>query len=119
MKTAQRVVVARIESSRDNYEVGTKRPGGGQQFLAECPNDLGVSSTGMKRTVQRGAEKRKGKPFVYPLKQMKALKDMRIAEYKPNQIMDRWEELEKDKFYSINGIDFITVAASFDKRPLK
>jgi len=65
------------------------------------------------------AEKRKGKPFVYPLKQMKALKDMRIAEYKPNQIMDRWEELEKDKFYSINGIDFITVAASFDKRPLK
>ena len=65
------------------------------------------------------AEKRRGSKFIAPLKQMKGLKVMKEAGYNPNQIMDRWEELEKDKFYSTNGIDFMSVASSFDKRPLK
>jgi hypothetical protein len=71
------------------------------------------------REIISWAEKRRGNKFIAPLKQMKALKVMKEAGYNPNQIMDRWEELEKDKFYATNGIDFMTVVSSFDKRPLK
>lgn len=62
------------------------------------------------------AEERRGKPFVNKPKQFAAIKRMKIAGIKPNEIQDRWEELEQDRFYSEKGFDFVTIANSFDKK---
>lgn len=63
------------------------------------------------------AEAEQGHKFVNRMKQMAAMKKMRIAGINPKQIKERWEELASDKFYSEKGFDFMTVCSSFDRKP--
>ena len=56
-----------------------------------------------------GAFPNKGKQFA-------AMKRMKQAGIGPNAIKERWEELEGKKFYQDNGLDFASVAASFDRK---
>jgi len=62
------------------------------------------------------AVKRRGSDFVNMGKQFKALEKMRKAKIDTEPIMRRWEELERDPFYKDKGIDFMTVASSFDRK---
>jgi len=62
------------------------------------------------------ASDRRGSSFVNILKQYKALATLREAGINPNEIKNRWAEMEEDKFWSQNGFDFTNVANSFDKK---
>lgn len=63
------------------------------------------------------ATKRRGGGFPLLKKQYKALGMMRAAGFKTEQVMQRWEELEKDKFYEMKGFDFMDVLSSLNKKP--
>ena len=63
------------------------------------------------------AVKRRERGFNSRVTQFRAMKAMKENGYTPNQIKDRWIELENDKFWQ-DKLDFSTVAKSFDKKPL-
>mgnify|MGYP001570617406 CR=1 FL=1 len=64
--------------------------------------------------VRRSVEK----PFKFtsPLKQFKAFKVMKEAGIKPEEIQERWKELEDNPFFEDKGFDFQTVLSSFNKK---
>jgi len=62
------------------------------------------------------AVKRRERGFNSRVTQFRAMKAMKENGYTPNQIKDRWIELENDKFWQ-DKLDFSTVAKSFDKKP--
>ena len=59
---------------------------------------------------------RRGANFTAPKKQLAAMKRMKDAGIKPDQVKDRWIELEDDKFWK-DKLDFGSVAMSFDQKP--
>ncbi len=63
------------------------------------------------------AEKRRGQKFVNFKKQFLAMGKMAGVPIFPNQIKDRWCELEDDPYWQEKGFDFMNVASSFDKKP--
>ena len=63
------------------------------------------------------AAKRRGGVFLNLKKQYKALAILRAAGKSPKQVQDRWEEMERDKFWAEKGFDFMTLVNSFDKKP--
>lgn len=69
------------------------------------------------RGLLKWAEDRRGQKFTNIPKQYRAMKLMRLAGVKVEDIKSRWEELEGQKFYSANGVDFMTVSSSFDRKP--
>lgn len=71
------------------------------------------------RELLKWAETERGAKFTNHLKQFKAMKLMRLASISVEDIKGRWTEMENDKFYSVNGFDFTTVAGSFDRKRWK
>jgi len=69
-----------------------------------------------KKDLLKWAEDRRGTMFSFPTKQFKAMQIMIEAKKTPNEIKNRWVELETDNFYKDRGFDFMDVASSFDKR---
>jgi hypothetical protein len=63
------------------------------------------------------AEARRGRKFTRPIVQYTAMKRMRLAKISPQDIRERWQEMENDKFWEEKGFDFSAVAASFDRKP--
>ena len=63
------------------------------------------------------AEKRRGAEFPNRKKQMKALNRCVEIGATISSVQNRWVDLEKDDFYGKNGIDFMSVLNSFDKKP--
>lgn len=57
-----------------------------------------------------------GKPFLNIVKQRVAISNMKKVGISPNEIMNRWAELEVKDYYVQNGLDFMSVANSFDKK---
>lgn len=64
------------------------------------------------------ATKRRGGNFVNLGKQYKAISNLKQAKISPDAIKSRWVELESDDYYKLHGLDFMSVASSFDKKPL-
>lgn len=64
------------------------------------------------------AVKRRGGNFVNMGKQYKAIANLKQAKISPDAIKNRWVELESDEYHKLHGLDFMSVASSFDKKPL-
>lgn len=64
------------------------------------------------------ATKRRGGNFVNLGKQYKAISNLKQAKIPPEAIKNRWLELESDEYHKTHGLDFMSVASSFDKKPL-
>lgn len=64
------------------------------------------------------ADNRKGGKTLLLGKQMKAIKMLKDANISPSEIKARWIELENTDFHKLNGMDFMSVVQSFDKKPL-
>tara|TARA_R110000868_G_scaffold157343_2_gene384539 strand:+ start:513 stop:1235 length:723 start_codon:yes stop_codon:yes gene_type:complete len=62
------------------------------------------------------AEKESGRKFVHRPKQYAALKQAQAAGLKAQDLRDRWEEMENDKFWSEKGYDWTQVVASFNRK---
>lgn len=62
------------------------------------------------------SEERRGSRFVQRAKQVLAICRMKAAKIAPDVVKDRWLELEEDKYWSVKGFDWTTVANSFDKK---
>lgn len=65
--------------------------------------------------VMQWAEKRTGRRFPNPGKQMGQIKTMISMGYFAEKIQAKWEELEQDDFWSQKGIDFGVVLANIAK----
>jgi phage replication O-like protein O len=65
------------------------------------------------------AEKRRGGKFLNFAKQMTAISKMKNGGYDPDEIKERWQEMEKDDFWKEKGLDFMSVVGSFSRKPLK
>lgn len=63
------------------------------------------------------SSKRRGGGFVNRGKQYKAMKMMRLAQIQPADAKARWIELENTDFAKKNGLDWMSVASSFDRKP--
>ena len=64
------------------------------------------------------AEKERGAPFIGPrTKQYKALKMAKDAGLKAEQLMDRWQEMSEDPFWSDKGYDWMNVVSNLSKKP--
>lgn len=66
----------------------------------------------------RWAESERGFPFLTTEvgKQLKALKLAKQNGLTGVELKERWEELSTDKFWSVNGFDWMNVVQSFNKR---
>lgn len=62
------------------------------------------------------AARRRGGAFAVNGKQFAAMKRMKQAGISPQEIKNRWLEMETDSFYADKGFDFATVAGSFDRK---
>ena len=62
------------------------------------------------------AEKRRGFKFLNVKKQFKAFSIAKTANITPNELMNRWAEFEKDKFWKEKGFDFFDVVNNFSKK---
>lgn len=69
------------------------------------------------REVISWAENRRGGKFINYPKQLKALSMLKKNNVTPNDIQNRWTDLEKDNFYRTKGLDFMDIVNSFDKKP--
>lgn len=63
------------------------------------------------------AEERRRCKFPNRGKQLKALAVMRQAMITPREVKERWMELEKDDYHIENGMDFMSVSSSFNRKP--
>jgi hypothetical protein len=68
------------------------------------------------RNILTWAEGRRGGKFINYPKQIKAFALMRKAGKTPQQVKDRWCDMEVDPFWKERGFDFMDVANSFNKR---
>ena len=62
------------------------------------------------------AEKRRGFKFLNVKKQFKAFSIAKTSNITPNELMNRWSEFEKDKFWKEKGFDFFDVVNNFSKK---
>ncbi len=69
----------------------------------------------MKELLQWAADRRKF-GFANVPKQYAAMKRMRIAGVSPDQVKERWKEMENDSYWQGKGFDFTSVVATFDKK---
>ena len=67
----------------------------------------------------RWAEKRRGKKFLVPGKQFKAMKILRKANRGPDEMRRKWLEMEEDKFWKDKDFDFMTIISELDKERQK
>lgn len=104
----------RIEENRKEENKDTRTPIGDADTppIKEKNNSTYLA---MKALLQ-WAEERKGGKFVNYPKQTKAMKSMRLAGISPDQIKERWEEMENEPFWQDKGFDFMNVANSFNKK---
>lgn len=63
------------------------------------------------------AENRRGGKFLAMVKQLTAISKMKNAGIDPEQIKNRWVDMESDPFWKEKGFDFVNVASSFDRKP--
>ena len=97
--------------SSDSYETVIDADSG--EITEDVPkNDVARLS---KELVKWAQTRRKNFKFPNIPKQLKAIRLMREAGITPVEIMQRWEEMENDKFWS-NGFDFMSICGSFDKK---
>lgn len=70
---------------------------------------------GMKELLS-WAESRRGSKFINVGKQFKAMKTMRLAGVSMSKVKNRWDDMEKDSYWSKRGFDFADVANNLDKK---
>lgn len=82
--------------------------------LIQAPVEKNYSAS--YKALLEWAVNRTGRKFVNIPKQYAAMKKMRAVGISKEDIQLRWIELESQPFYEKNGMDFMTVASSFDKK---
>lgn len=73
------------------------------------------ASTSMKDLIY-WAENRRGSKFVNMGKQLAAITKMKRVGKTPADIKARWVDLEREDFYRDHGLDFMSIANSFDRK---
>lgn len=101
----------REDGSSDSYEDVVDADSG--ETISE-PKKVSVMPA--YKALVKWAADRRGSPFVNTIKQYTALKKIREAGIKPDEVKNKWTELETDKFWGDKGFDFTIVASQFDKK---
>lgn len=85
--------------------------------IAPVPKDGPIREANPLFKLMVWGEERRGQQFTNRGKQLKAIKQMKESGITGQQIIDRWEEMENDKFWKDKGFDFKNVADNFDRKP--